>query len=213
VFGALNAKQLEYLQDIRQSGAHVVALMEDLLDLSRIEAGQLAMSMEWLDVAAIMDSAAAMVRGLVNAHGPDLRVEHPPRSVLIWADERRLRQVACNLLGNAVKFAPPRGRVTFRAWRSDGEVVFLVEDNGPGIAPEFHGRIFEQFFRLPSHAEGAGLGLPLARQLVELHGGRIWVDSAEGQGGRFYFALPTLDGSKPNDASSSSVEGSQVPKR
>jgi signal transduction histidine kinase len=193
LFGALNAKQLEYVGDIHQSGAHLLGLIEEILDLSRIEAGQMALHREALDVGVLMEGCAAVVRGLASSRALEFRVVLPVEPILLHADERRLRQVACNLLSNALKFTPPHGRVSFEAWRAAHEVVLAVVDTGPGISSEFHERIFEQFFRIPGDHEGTGLGLPLARRLVELQGGRIWLESEVGSGSRFFFALPVAD--------------------
>ena len=193
LFGALNAKQQEYVGDIHQSGAHLLGLIEEILDLSRIEAGQMFLHREPLDVGALMEGCAAVVRGLATSRSLEFRVVPPVEPILLHADERRLRQVACNLLSNALKFTPPYGRVSFEAWRAADEVVLAVQDTGPGIPREFHERIFEQFFRIPGDHEGTGLGLPLARRLVELQGGRIWLESEVGSGSRFFFALPVSE--------------------
>jgi signal transduction histidine kinase len=193
LFGDLNAKQLEYVGDIHQSGAHLLGLIEEILDLSRIEAAQMALHREPLDVGALMEGCAAVVRGLATSRALEFRVVPPAQPILLHADERRLRQVACNLLSNALKFTPPGGRVSFEAWRAADEIILAVQDTGPGIPPEFHERIFEQFFRIPGDHEGTGLGLPLARRLVELQGGRIWLESEVGSGSRFFFALPVAE--------------------
>jgi signal transduction histidine kinase len=190
LFGGLNAKQQEYLGDIQQSGAHLLRLIDDLLDLSRIEAGQFELRLEALDVGMFMEACSAVVRGLASAKSLHVELSPPREKLLIRADQRRLTQVACNLLSNALKFSPEHGKVLFRAWLEAGEVRFLVEDEGPGIEPRYQERIFEQFFRIASDQEGTGLGLPLAKQLLELHGGRIWLDSTPGRGSRFFFALP-----------------------
>jgi signal transduction histidine kinase len=190
LFGPLNEKQAEYVGDIRQSGTHLLSLIDDVLDLSRIEAGVFELRLEPIDAGALMRSCAAVVRGLASSNSVALEVSPPSEALTLQVDERRTTQVACNLLSNALKFSPPGSKVSFRAWRDDGEAVFVVEDEGPGIATEMQERIFDQFFRVASDQEGTGLGLPLARQLVELHGGRIWLESAPGEGSRFYFALP-----------------------
>lgn len=190
LFGMLNEKQQEYVGDIRQSGTHLLSLIDDVLDLSRIEAGQFELRLEMVDAGALMQSCAAVVRGLAASESVGLEVSPPGETLMLRVDERRTMQVACNLLSNALKFSPARGKVSFKAWRGDEEVVFLVEDDGPGIVPEMQERIFDQFFRVASDREGTGLGLPLARQLLELHGGRIWLESVPGRGSRFYFALP-----------------------
>jgi signal transduction histidine kinase len=110
--------------------------------------------------------------------------------VSLAIDERRVAQVACNLLSNAIKFTPRNGTVDFSAYVTADETVFVVQDEGPGVAPEYRERIFEQFFRVPSDQEGTGLGLALAKNLVELHGGRIWLENGDNGGCRFHFSLP-----------------------
>lgn len=190
IFGKLNAKQHEYIEDVHQCGAHLLSLINDVLDLSRIEAGQIEMNREPLDVATLMEGCASVVRGIAATRLLQFTVAPPTEPVLVYADPRRIKQIACNLLSNAVKFTPDHGAVHFEAWHEADQIVFLVEDEGPGISPEFSERIFEQFFQLPGDHEGTGLGLPLARQLVELHGGGIWLESAADKGSRFFFSIP-----------------------
>jgi signal transduction histidine kinase len=193
LFGPLNEKQQEYVGDIQQSGTHLLRLIDDVLDLARIEAGQFELRREAIDVAALMQACSAVVRGMASAKALELVVTPPAEALTLSVDERRITQVACNLLSNALKFSPPGGRVTFRAWRDGNSAVFVVEDTGPGIADELQERIFEQFFRVTSDQEGTGLGLPLARQLLEAHGGRVWLESEPRFGSRFYFSLPVIE--------------------
>lgn len=190
LFGPLNEKQQEYVHDIYQSGTHLHSLINDVLDLSRIEAGQVELRRERIDVAGLMESCASVIRGLAAARSVMLDLHVPSTPLVVNGDERRLTQVACNLLSNAVKFTAERTTVGFAARLEGADVVFVVEDEGPGIPEEFHSRIFEQFFRLPGDHEGTGLGLPLARQLLELHCGRIWLEAPESGGSRFFFAVP-----------------------
>jgi signal transduction histidine kinase len=194
LFGPLNPKQAEYVGDIRQSGTHLLSLIDDVLDLSRIEAGQFEPKLEAIDATSLMQSCAAVVRGLASSKSLNFDLVPPEEPITLRVDERRMTQVACNLLSNALKFSPTGGKVVFRGWREKSEAVFLVEDEGPGISADVQDRIFDQFFRVASDHEGTGLGLPLAKQLVELQGGRIWLDSAPGRGARFYFALPLSRG-------------------
>jgi len=193
LFGELNPKQKEYVGDIRQSGTHLLSLIDDVLDLSRIEAGQFELRLEPMDVGALMQSCSALVRGLASSKSLDLVISPPSMPVTLRVDERRMTQVACNLLSNALKFSPAGTRVEFKAWREGSDAVFVVEDQGLGIATEMQERIFDQFFRVASDQEGTGLGLPLARQLLELQGGRIWLESSVGRGSRFYFSLPVSE--------------------
>lgn len=193
LFGDLNPKQSEYVEDIHRSGEHLLHLIEDVLDLARIEAGQTELRRELVDVQGLMQGCEGIVRGLAESRSVRLVVVPPESPVAISVDERRIAQVACNLLSNALKFTRPQGTVTFSAQVVAEEVVFAVEDEGPGIAPEYGQRIFEQFFRIPSDKEGTGLGLALAKQLVDLHEGRIWFEQREPQGCRFCFSLPLVE--------------------
>jgi signal transduction histidine kinase len=190
LFGDLTPKQQEYLEDIHQSGRHLLGLIDDVLDLSRIEAGQVELRREVIDAADLMQASAAVVRGMVSSRALELEVEPCDKPLPLNVDERRIVQVACNLLSNALKFSPPGGRVRFRASSEDADAVFAVEDEGPGIPVQLHERIFEQFFRAAGDQDGTGLGLPVARRLVELHGGRIWLESRPDAGSTFYFSLP-----------------------
>jgi signal transduction histidine kinase len=137
-----------------------------------------------------MEECLAFIRGFAAARDIDVHVEVPEGETAVRADPRRSRQVACNLLTNAVKFSEAGTRVGFRASVGADEVVFVVEDQGPGVAPEHQQRIFDEFFRVQGDREGTGLGLPLAKRLVEAQGGRIWLESEPGSGCRFYFSLP-----------------------
>lgn len=190
--GRLHQKQVEYVRDIQTSGVHLLSLINDLLDLSSIEAGRIALNPEQMGATAFMDECAVMVRGLAAARSLDLRVIAPDEPLVLCADERRLKQVACNLLGNALKFAPQRSVVAFSAAREGSTAVFAVEDQGPGVPLEFQERIFDQFFRMPGEQDGYGLGLPLARRLVELQGGRVWLQSGPESGSRFCFSVPLI---------------------
>ncbi|MGE0057333.1 MAG: histidine kinase dimerization/phospho-acceptor domain-containing protein, partial [Dehalococcoidia bacterium] len=185
LFGPLNPKQQEYVQDIHQSGNHLLSLIDDVLDLSRIEAGQMQFDPQPLDVTQFMEACVSLVRGSARAKSQELVLLPPDKALTIVADERAVTQVACNLLSNALKFTPEQGRILFKAERDGDCVTFVIDDQGPGIPPEFHGRIFEQFFRVASDREGTGLGLPLARHLVEAQGGSISIESDVGRGSRF----------------------------
>jgi signal transduction histidine kinase len=190
LFGPLTPKQHEYIRDINQSGHHLLRLIDDVLDLSRIEAGQMQFDPQRLNVAPLMESCVSLVRGSASAKSQELVLLPPDVPLIIMADERAVTQVACNLLSNALKFTPERGRILFTARRDADRAIFVVDDQGPGIAPEFHQRIFEQFFQVSGDRDGTGLGLPLARQLIEAQGGSISLESELGSGSRFSFSLP-----------------------
>lgn len=193
LFGAINAKQEEYLDDILSSGNHLLSLINDVLDLSKVEAGQVELDVAAFSLREALEKGAATLGVRAVQSGVGLAVELAPDVDIVDGDERRIRQVLFNLLSNAVKFTPSGGHVTVACARVDGEVQVAVADTGPGIAAEDHERIFEEFQQTDVGAgqrEGTGLGLALSRRLVELHGGRIWVESEPGQGSRFVFTLP-----------------------
>jgi signal transduction histidine kinase len=192
--GALPEKQKEFIGDIRDSGKHLLALINDILDLSKIEAGRMELDVSRFDVQSAMDNAMTLVRGRAERHGIRLSAEVSGEVGTYDGDERKFKQIVLNLLTNAVKFTPEGGSVTVDAERVNGAYVFSVRDTGVGIAPEDHGRIFEEFRQVGTDyarkAEGTGLGLALTKRLVELHGGTIRVESELGRGSKFTFVLP-----------------------
>jgi signal transduction histidine kinase len=199
MFGEINAKQEEYLDDILSSGNHLLSLINDVLDLSKVEAGQVELEVATFSLREALDRGVVMVREPAAKKGVRLSLELAPDVDLVDGDERRLRQVVYNVLSNAVKFTPGGGSVVVASARADREVQVSVTDTGPGIAPEDHERIFEEFQQTDvgvEQREGTGLGLALSKRLVELHGGRIWVESEPGHGSRFVFTLPIEEGSR-----------------
>ena len=197
VYGDLNAKQEEYLDDILTSANHLLALINDILDLSKVEAGQIELEVAPFSLREALERGVVMVRERATKDGVSVALEAYPEVDIVSGDERRVRQVIFNLLSNAVKFTPQGGTVDVSAVRVNGEVRVSVADTGPGIAPEDHDRIFEEFQQTDAGAaqrEGTGLGLALSKRLVELHGGRIWVDSELGKGSTFVFTLPAREG-------------------
>ncbi len=194
MFGEINEKQREYLEDILSSGNHLLSLINDVLDLSKVEAGQIELEINRFSLREALERGLVMVRERATKDGVQLVLELDPAAEVVEGDERRIRQVIFNLLSNAVKFTPPGGRVELKSARHDGEVRVSVRDTGPGIAAEDQERIFEEFQQTEAGAgqrEGTGLGLALSKRLVELHGGRIWVDSEPGEGSAFVFTLPS----------------------
>jgi signal transduction histidine kinase len=191
-FGEVNEKQEEYLRDVLSSGQHLLSLINDILDLSKVEAGRMELELSTFALQPVLESGLVMVKERAQKQGVQLGLEVASDTGRIEADERKVKQVVFNLLSNAVKFTPAGGRVDVRAWRADGEIHVAVRDTGVGVAPEDQARIFEEFgqARQRGAAEGTGLGLTLTKRFVELHGGRIWVESAPGQGSTFTFALP-----------------------
>ena len=194
MFGDLNGKQEEYLQDVLSSGRHLLSLINDILDLSKVEAGRMDLELARFDLPQAMQDTLVLVRERAARHGIDLNLEVDGAVGDVVADERKIKQVMLNLLSNAVKFTPEGGRVDVRAVPTDGGVEVSVTDTGIGIAPENQELIFEEFRQVGGDyahkREGTGLGLTLARRFVELHGGRIWVKSQPGQGSTFTFSIP-----------------------
>ena len=194
MFGELNDKQEEYLEDILSSGRHLLELLNEILDLSKVEAGQMELELGESSIRDAIEHGVAMVRERASQQRLSLDVVVDPNVGVVVADPLRLKQVILNLLTNAVKFTPTGGRIEARAQRVDGEIHVSVEDSGVGIAEDDLERIFESFQQGPRSvsgaAEGTGLGLTLSKRIVELHGGRLWVESRLGHGSTFTFAIP-----------------------
>jgi signal transduction histidine kinase len=194
MFGDINAKQEEYLHDILASGRHLLSLINDILDLAKIEAGRMDLDLEDFDVAQAIDNAVVLVRERATRKGLTLDTRLDRELGSLRGDQRKVKQVLLNLLSNAVKFTPEGGRIEVRAQRLDGQMEVSVTDTGIGIAAEDLEAVFEEFRQVGTDYakkhEGTGLGLTLSRKFVELHGGRIWVKSQPGQGSTFAFTLP-----------------------
>lgn len=193
MFGELNERQEDYLRDILSSGRHLLALLNDVLDLSKVEAGHMELDPSEFSVAETVDYALSMVRERASAHSITLSRELGPGVDLVRADELRFKQVLLNLLSNAVKFTPDGGRVEVRARATDADLEVTVSDTGLGIDPADQQRIFESFQqggRAARQVEGTGLGLTLTKRIVELHGGRLWLASEVGHGSTFGFTIP-----------------------
>jgi signal transduction histidine kinase len=193
MFGETNEKQTEYLRDILASGQHLLSLINDILDLSKIEAGRMDLDLAGFDVPSAIEDALLLMRERAGRRGLTLERHIDQGLGEIRADQRKVKQVLLNLLSNAVKFTPEGGVIDVRAVRVDGEVEIAVMDTGIGIAPEDQEAVFEEFRQVgkaEKKAEGTGLGLALCRKFVELHGGRIWVTSEVGKGSTFTFTIP-----------------------
>ena len=191
--GDVNEKQAEYLDDIQSSGNHLLSLINDVLDLSKVEAGQVELELAPFSLQDALERGVAMVRERAIKDEVQLTLAPSSDVDVVAGDERRIRQVIFNLLSNAVKFTPAGGSVDVWATQVNGEVSVSVADTGPGIASADVGRIFQEFQQTDAgieQGEGTGLGLALSKRLVELHGGRIWVDSELGAGSTFVFTLP-----------------------
>ena len=194
MFGELNDKQADYLNDIHSSGKHLLSLINDILDLSKIEAGRMELDIDDFDVPAALANALTLVRERAQRHDIALTLQVAPEVGELRADERKLKQIMLNLLTNAVKFTPDGGRVDVSAQLADGVLEVAVADTGIGITVEDQAAVFEEFRQVGRHytnkQEGTGLGLSLTKRFVELHGGTIRVQSEPGQGSTFSFTLP-----------------------
>jgi GAF domain-containing protein/HAMP domain-containing protein len=194
LFGDLNVKQDDYLKDIHSSGKHLLSLINDILDLSKIEAGRMELEPSRVDVDTAIANALTLIRERAQAHGIALAKDVDASLGTIVADERKFKQILLNLLSNAVKFTPDGGRIEVNARRVDGAAQIAVSDTGIGIAPEDRAAVFEEFRQVgrdyTKKQEGTGLGLALTRKFVELHGGRIWLESTPGRGSTFTFTIP-----------------------
>jgi len=201
MFGEVNDKQMEYLKDIHSSGQHLLELINDVLDLSKIEAGKMELDLSCFDLGLLLEHSTTLVRERAQRHGLALELEVGDGLTEWVADARKVKQIVVNLLSNAVKFTPNGGRVSVRARHLNGVdgrggvwAEVSVSDTGVGIAPEDQALVFEEFRQAGGDvlrkAEGTGLGLALVKRFVELHGGEVSLDSAPGRGSTFRFTLP-----------------------
>jgi GAF domain-containing protein len=194
LYGDLNEKQEEYLKDIHASGQHLLSLINDILDLSKIEAGRMELELTDFHLPTALDNALTLVRERAGRRGIALHMTTAEGLEYVRADERKIKQVVLNLLSNAIKFTPERGQIEVRAKHVNGSVEVSVSDTGVGIAPGDQEAIFEEFRQVGTadkKVEGTGLGLALSRKFIELHGGRIWVESQVGVGSTFTFTIPS----------------------
>jgi signal transduction histidine kinase len=195
MFGPLNEKQAEYVDDVLHSGRHLLSLINDILDLAKIEAGRVELEPSAFDLAGAIENAVTLTKERALRRGLRLERQLAPDLGVVQADERKVKQVLINLLSNAVKFTREGGTITISASRGADAVTLAVRDTGIGIAPADQELIFEEFRQVGNDytrkQEGTGLGLALARRFVELHGGRLWVESTLGSGSTFSFTLGT----------------------
>lgn len=191
----MSDREIEYLEHIRTSSRRLVQLVNDILDLARMDAGRFHLSTGPMLPGDIARQVVAELSEMARGAGVALQADVPDSGAAINGDARRVEQVLINIVGNALKVTPSGGRVTVRVEYLGTEVQFSVEDTGPGIPEDEHERIFERFYQ-PVAARGleattgSGLGLTIARQLVEAHQGRMWLESEVGRGSVFYFTLP-----------------------
>ena len=181
LFGELNEKQAEYTIGHSHIGQHLLSLINEILDLSKVEAGRMELELASFDLPLAIDNARTFVRERAVKHGITLDVDVDDRLGEYVGDERKIKQILLNLLSNAVKFTPEGGRISITANKTDNGAEISVSDTGIGIAPADQPKIFEEFRQVGSDSthktEGTGLGLTLAKKFVELHGGKIWVES------------------------------------
>ncbi len=196
LFGELNEKQDDYLKDIHSSGRHLLALINDILDLSKVEAGRMELEISRFDVPDALSNAMTLVRERAQRHNVGLALDVDATLGEVSADERKFKQIVLNLLSNAVKFTPDGGRIDVSARRTPDELIVAVHDTGIGIATEDQQAVFEEFRQVgrnyTNKQEGTGLGLALTRRFVELHGGRIWLESEPNKGSTFTFTIPGM---------------------
>jgi len=193
MFGEVNAKQEDYLKDIHSSGRHLLSLINDILDLSKIEAGRMELELSDFDLPAALQNAVTLVKERAQRHGVALKLKIASGLNAIRADERKFKQIMLNLLSNAVKFTPEGGSVSVAARPNGSMIEVSVADTGVGIAPEDQQAVFEEFRQVgrdDRKSEGTGLGLALTKRFVELHGGEIRLESVPGEGSTFSFTIP-----------------------
>jgi two-component system, NtrC family, sensor histidine kinase KinB len=191
IVGPLTGKQAELMASAREDCERLQSIVDDLLDLSRIRSGRMALSIQRLDAGALLESAVSSVRGAAETGGISLSTSPPDPPVALSADPDRAQIVLTNLLANAVRHTPPGGRVEVSAATAGELVRFEVRDTGEGIPAEHVERVFDKFYRVPgSRSGGVGLGLYISREIVHAHGGEVGVESTPGRGSLFWFTLP-----------------------
>lgn len=189
--GEINQRQREFLTTVKNNADHLTRLINDLLDISYLETGKLELNLETMDIPALMHETVKNYQVEAKARRLNLGVDLPKEYPFLKADKDRIKQVLTNLMGNALKFTPSQGKIVLGFRDKGEEALFWVKDNGVGIARKNLNRVFEKFQQVGKKKEkGTGLGLAITKGLVELHQGRIWVESELGKGATFYFALP-----------------------
>jgi len=188
-FGDLNVRQLDYSLGILASSQQLLAMINDILDLATIEAGYMPLETARVDIGEMLEAVLTLTRERARSRNLDIELHCPPDIGTVEADERRLKQAAFNLISNSIRFTPPGGTITIEAERREGELLLKVADTGIGIPPSDRARMLEKFER-GTRRSGAGLGLALVKSLIELHGGSVAVESADGWGTRVICHLP-----------------------
>src|SRR4030065_2608077 len=196
-FGPLNEKQKKYVNNVLTSGKHLLLLINQILDMAKVEAGKMKLTLSSLPMRSLLNDISLLVADMVSKKKIEMLLEIAADLPNIEADDLKVKEVIYNLLSNAVKFTPEGGKIGMRAKKADSEIEIVIWDRGVGIAPENMEKIFEGFFRVDTPysrvTEGTGLGLPLSKKLVELHGGKVSIES-EGlnKGTAVRFTLPII---------------------
>jgi signal transduction histidine kinase len=193
--GPLNEKQSHYLDRVRSNTQHLAGLINDLLDLSKIEEGKIELQVARMSLGGLVHEVVETLKPIAAEKPIELEITASGPSILVWADRDKITQVLTNLIGNAIKFTPPHGRVTVSSASNDADRVRVsISDTGPGISANESERIFDKFYQVAenggSKPKGTGLGLAISKTLVEMHGGKIWVESEPSRGSTFHFTLP-----------------------
>jgi signal transduction histidine kinase len=191
-FGPLNPRQLDYSHSVLASARVLMRLINDILDLATIEAGYMVLETGPIEVLAMLRDVASLTRERARSRDLELELRCPPEIGVIEADERRLKQALFNLISNSIKFTPPGGAISVEAVRRKDELLLTVADTGAGIPHADQARMFEKFVR-GVRQSGTGLGLSLVKSLIELHGGNVVIESADGLGTRITCRLPVAD--------------------
>jgi signal transduction histidine kinase len=200
IMGPVNDEQVNTLQEAIASGKHLLALINDILDITKIEAGLMDLFIQEVDMNELVNSTASIGKGLVKDKPIELQVEIEEKLPKTYGDKRRLRQIFLNMVSNAVKFTKT-GHVAIRAKMQEGKLHLEVEDSGIGIAAEDYGLVFQSFKQAKHDLQetiGTGLGMPISKYFVESHGGKIWLESTVGKGTTFFVELPILSESEAN---------------
>ncbi len=205
-FGEISPQQKKFVARIIQGGQHLLQLVNDVIDIAKLEAGRIELEVQPVNVGRAAEQAVMVGQGLARDRVVSVEPPGAQEPQMALADERRVKQVLLNLISNAAKYSHEASPIRVAVGRQNGMVRISVSDEGPGIAPEDQERIFEEFVRTKSattQAEGAGLGLPLSRKLVQMHGGEIGVESASGEGSTFWFTLPVAP--PPGEAAGTAI--------
>ena len=189
IFGKLNDKQLEYTNDIRIAGIHLLGMINDILDMAKLEAQSMKLNVTRFDIATTIDEVCNIVTPLANKKKIQISKNYL-QGTIIQADQQKIQQILFNLISNAIKYTPENGLIEISVVKTDNRILIKIKDNGIGIDPKFHGKIFEKFVQLGNQKHSNGLGLTITKKLVDLHNGTIKVNSKPQNGSEFIVNLP-----------------------